>query len=210
MQRLSVLLVLFVPLLVSTAQAEPHWSLRHEARPNLHSFRTAKARPGFATDWTPSFSKPSAPRDCIRLPKRIAPRSFAVCTSTLPDCRQRRRKSPLSSRTKRRTLMRNSSIGCSRRRIMANAGRSTGSTWCAMPRRTASSTTAIVPACGVTAITSSRRFNDDKPYDRFVQEQLAGDEIDPDSQELQIAAGFYRLGSGAAERRQRGNRVQPQ
>src|SRR5262249_23939067 len=37
-------------------------------------------------------------------------------------------------------------------------------------------------------------FNRDKPYDRFVLEQLAGDELDPDSDELQIAAGFNRLG----------------
>src|SRR4029078_2140034 len=33
-----------------------------------------------------------------------------------------------------------------------------------------------------------------KPYDRFVLEQLAGDEIDPASDELRIAAGFNRLG----------------
>ena len=37
-------------------------------------------------------------------------------------------------------------------------------------------------------------FNNDKPYDRFVLEQLAGDEIGPDSQETQIAAGLHRLG----------------
>jgi hypothetical protein len=37
-------------------------------------------------------------------------------------------------------------------------------------------------------------FNRDKPYDRFVLEQLAGDEIDPDNDELRIAAGFNRLG----------------
>jgi hypothetical protein len=37
-------------------------------------------------------------------------------------------------------------------------------------------------------------FNRDKPYDRFVLEQIAGDEIDPDSDELRIAAGFNRLG----------------
>ena len=37
-------------------------------------------------------------------------------------------------------------------------------------------------------------FNRDKPYDRFVLEQLAGDELDPHSDELQIAAGFNRLG----------------
>lgn len=38
-------------------------------------------------------------------------------------------------------------------------------------------------------------FNADKPYDRFVLEQLAGDELDPPSRELRIAAGFNRLGS---------------
>ena len=39
-----------------------------------------------------------------------------------------------------------------------------------------------------------RAFNQDKPYDRFVQEQLAGDEIAPNSAEALIATGYYRLG----------------
>ena len=39
-----------------------------------------------------------------------------------------------------------------------------------------------------------RAFNQDKPYDRFLHEQLAGDEIDPSSAEALIATGFYRLG----------------
>lgn len=39
-----------------------------------------------------------------------------------------------------------------------------------------------------------RSFNDDKPYDEFVREQIAGDEIDPDDPELLIAAGFLRMG----------------
>jgi Protein of unknown function (DUF1549)/Protein of unknown function (DUF1553)/Planctomycete cytochrome C len=37
-------------------------------------------------------------------------------------------------------------------------------------------------------------FNDDKPYDRFVQEQLAGDEIFPDSPAAHIATGYLRHG----------------
>lgn len=45
-------------------------------------------------------------------------------------------------------------------------------------------------------------FNQDKPYDRFVLEQLAGDEIAPGDHEMQIAAGFHRLG---AVRRNAGN-----
>jgi hypothetical protein len=39
-----------------------------------------------------------------------------------------------------------------------------------------------------------RAFNDDKPYDRFVTEQLAGDEINPTDDEALVAAGFNRLG----------------
>lgn len=38
-------------------------------------------------------------------------------------------------------------------------------------------------------------FQQDKPYDQFVTEQLAGDEIDPNNHELRIASGFQRLGS---------------
>ncbi len=35
-------------------------------------------------------------------------------------------------------------------------------------------------------------FNADKPYDRFVQEQIAGDELWPESAEARIATGFNR------------------
>ncbi len=37
-----------------------------------------------------------------------------------------------------------------------------------------------------------RSFNDDKPYDRFVQEQLAGDEMFPGDSDALIATGFLR------------------
>ena len=54
-----------------------------------------------------------------------------------------------------------------------------------------------------------RSFNRDKPYDRFVREQIAGDEIDPKDPENLIATGFLRMGpweqtgmSVAAETRQ--------
>jgi hypothetical protein len=40
-----------------------------------------------------------------------------------------------------------------------------------------------------------RSLNADKPYDRFIREQLAGDEIDPQSTDSIIATGFYRLGA---------------
>jgi hypothetical protein len=39
-----------------------------------------------------------------------------------------------------------------------------------------------------------RSFNDDKPYDRFIREQIAGDELDPDNAEALVAVGFLRTG----------------
>lgn len=37
-------------------------------------------------------------------------------------------------------------------------------------------------------------FNDDKPYDQFIAEQLAGDELDEVTKETLTATGYYRLG----------------
>ncbi len=38
-------------------------------------------------------------------------------------------------------------------------------------------------------------FNHDKPYDRFIKEQIAGDELFPENKEALIATGFARAGS---------------
>ena len=40
-----------------------------------------------------------------------------------------------------------------------------------------------------------KAFAEDRPYDRFVREQLAGDELDPSNLELRTASGFQRLGA---------------
>ncbi len=39
-----------------------------------------------------------------------------------------------------------------------------------------------------------RAFNADKPYDQFIREQIAGDELDPGNSEALIATGFLRAG----------------
>ncbi|MES1213277.1 MAG: PSD1 and planctomycete cytochrome C domain-containing protein [Singulisphaera sp.] len=39
-----------------------------------------------------------------------------------------------------------------------------------------------------------RSFNDDKPYDQFIREQLAGDELPEVTKETLTATGYYRLG----------------
>lgn len=36
-------------------------------------------------------------------------------------------------------------------------------------------------------------FNNDKPYDRFILEQIAGDEVDPENPEAHIATGYLRM-----------------
>ncbi len=40
-----------------------------------------------------------------------------------------------------------------------------------------------------------RSFNEDKPYDQFIREQLAGDELPARSVDSLIATGYYRLGT---------------
>ena len=45
-------------------------------------------------------------------------------------------------------------------------------------------------------------FNDDRPFDQFTLEQLAGDEIAPNRRRMQVAVGLHRLG---AVRRNAGN-----
>ncbi len=39
-----------------------------------------------------------------------------------------------------------------------------------------------------------RSFNADKPYNQFIKEQIAGDELQPDNSESLIATGFLRMG----------------
>ena len=43
-----------------------------------------------------------------------------------------------------------------------------------------------------------RVFNEDRPFDRFIREQLAGDELDAGSEGV-VATGFYRLGPWEAD-----------
>lgn len=40
-----------------------------------------------------------------------------------------------------------------------------------------------------------RSFNNDKPYDQFIREQIAGDELDEVTDDSIIATGYYRLGT---------------
>lgn len=48
-----------------------------------------------------------------------------------------------------------------------------------------------------------KALNDDKPYDQFIREQLAGDEFAPDTSDAMIATGFLRLGPDGEDRGER-------
>lgn len=39
-----------------------------------------------------------------------------------------------------------------------------------------------------------RAFNNDQPYNKFVQQQIAGDELEPQNPEMIVATGFLRMG----------------
>ncbi len=84
---------------------------------------------------------------------------------------------------------------------MANAGAATGSTPPVTPTPTASRRTKRA-TCGSTAIGSIEALNRDLPYDRFIIEQLAGDQLPRDqspgeqsdaaAQDRIVATGFLR------------------
>ncbi len=40
-----------------------------------------------------------------------------------------------------------------------------------------------------------KSFNDDKPYDRFAKEQIAGDDLWPDNPDSRTGTGYYRVGT---------------
>ena len=88
--------------------------------------------------------------------------------------------------------MRKSSTACSPRRTTASAGAATGWTWRATPTATASRPTRRGRNIWRYRDYVIQAFNEDKPYDRFVREQIAGDELYPGDPDALVAMGFNR------------------
>ena len=116
----------------------------------------------------------SAPR-----PRPTGGRSSAGCRSTCSACRRPRRRSTPSPRTRRPTPTSSSSTDCWRRRTTASAGPGTGSTWSGSRESNGFETNQPRPNAWPYRDYVIRAFNEDKPYDRFVREQLAGDALGP-------------------------------
>ena len=72
------------------------------------------------------------------------------------------------------------STACSPRRTTASAGAGTGSTWPATPTAKASRADETRPNIWRYRDYVIESFNEDKPYDRFIEEQIAGDEFYPE------------------------------
>ena len=83
------------------------------------------------------------------------------------------------------------SSGCWPRRTTASVGGGTGSTRPAMPTPTASRKTSRATS-GCIAIGWSAALNRDLPYDQFIVEQLAGDQLPGATQDQIVATGFLR------------------
>ena len=88
-------------------------------------------------------------------------------------------------------------MNCWHRLTTANAGDAIGSTWFATPTPAGSSTIGIVPTAWRYRDYVIRAFNEDKPYDRFVQRaDSPATRLWPDSADARIATGYLRLGTG--------------
>ena len=78
---------------------------------------------------------------------------------------------------------------------MARSGDAIGSTWFAMETLQVSSKTRTRLEAWRYRDYVIKSLNDDKPYDKFVKEQLAGDELWPDDPEARTGTGYFRVGA---------------
>ena len=86
--------------------------------------------------------------------------------------------------------MKRSSIVCWRRPVMASAKRGNGSILRVTRTVLDFKTTVTRPNFFRYRDYVIKAFNEDKPYSRFIQEQIAGDELAPGDQDILVATGF--------------------
>ena len=143
------------------------------------SARSRPERSQSARRSTPFCSMPCGSKGLVFLARRgqadADPPPVRSIWSGFPP---RRATSPPSWPTPLPTRTSGWSIGCWPRRITASAGAAIGSTWPAMPiPKDMTSRTVARPEAFRFRDYVIRAFNADKPFDQFVIEQLAGDEL---------------------------------
>ena len=115
-------------------------------------------------------------------------------------CRLPRGNRGIRGRSRRPTPMSGWLTGSWRVLDMASGGGSTGWTSSASPSRRASTMTGTSPTAGDIATTSSTHSNHDKPFDRFMVEQIAGDELAPGDREVRRRRSFTASARSVATR----------
>ena len=158
---------------------------------------------------TPSSSPGCARRGCTPSPeadrRTLMRRLYLRPDRPAADARGDRR---LRQGRRRRTPTRSWSTACWPRRATASAGAGTGSTWSTTATRTATTRTSAATNAWPYRDYVIRAFNDDKPYGRFVREQVAGDVLFPDDPTASTATRLHRgraVGLRRPRRAARGN-----
>ena len=125
---------------------------------------------------------------------RYAINFFAVSPTISPACRRAGRSLPPFSRTNRRRLREGSRPPAR----LAALRRALGAEWLDIVRYADTNGFELDkdrPHAWRYRDYVIHSFNNDKPYDRFIQEQIAGDEMFPGDKEALIATGYLRAGS---------------
>ena len=79
-------------------------------------------------------------------------------------------------------------------RPSANAGHESGWMWCATPKTNSFERDGAKPNAWKYRDYVIRAMNSDKPYNQFMREQIAGDELETVTPDSLTATGYYRLG----------------
>ena len=171
-----------------TAEDRAHWAFQPVRRPDVPGSRTppGAATRSIASSWRGSrrrAGRPSPPPPPLALLRRV----HLDLTGLPPTIRGAGRVPPRplarGARPRRRRPARPPRLRRALGAALARPGAVRRVQRLRARRRPSRSPGAI-------ATTSSARFNDDKPYDRFLLEQLAGDELPDADAETLIATGF--------------------
>ena len=131
--------------------------------------------------------------------RRAASPCSAAPASTCWACRRRPRRSMGSSTTPAPTRTSGCSTGCWPRRTTASGGVVTGSTSSDTPTREDSRPTSASARPGAYRDYVIRSIGADKPFDRFIREQVAGDELWPDDPDAALGSAMYSVGPAQAD-----------
>ena len=178
------------------ASARDFWAFRPPRDPGRPVGAGSRRGPGMS--WIGSSSPDSKRRDCGRSPTPIAPPGCAGFRWTSSACHRRPRRSSRSSTTHRPWPGSAWSIDCWRHRRSASAGRRHWLDLTGYADQIGTANDIFAEHAWRYRDYVIAAFNADRPFDRFIREQLAGDLLPYDTPHERarnlIATGFLVLG----------------